>query len=187
MQDLQKILAEPNLCDVQKEQELANQIAGAMAKLEAGERPTLQERADMARDIAGLRKSLGITQQELAKAAGVSLRTVGYLEEGKAPQRDNLIKLLSGVIRLRTHQLRAKEQAGAGLQELRESLRFSPDGPAATTHLSPDQLFESVITPMFQALSSETKAELFVPLFQLLKQGMERDQTRVRGELPEEQ
>lgn len=53
------------------------------------------ERVEYARKVKSLRQSAGMTQQELADAAGVSRQTVNTLESGdKAPHSDSILRVL---------------------------------------------------------------------------------------------
>ena len=68
-------------------------------------------RALMARDIQRSRKALGMTQADLAKAAGVRVETISRLEGGKQSVTEATIAkidkaLASGRVRLRTRRRR---------------------------------------------------------------------------------
>ena len=53
------------------------------------------QRVDYAKKVKSLRQSAGMTQQELADAAGVSRQTVNTLETGdKAPHSDSILRVL---------------------------------------------------------------------------------------------
>ncbi|MDY0828548.1 helix-turn-helix transcriptional regulator [Microbacterium sp. BG28] len=57
---------------------------------------TMAERQELASRVKSLRQEAGMTQAELAKAAGVSRATINTLETGaKVPQAENLAKVLT--------------------------------------------------------------------------------------------
>jgi transcriptional regulator with XRE-family HTH domain len=57
---------------------------------------SMPERQEMASRVKSLRQEAGMTQAELASAAGVSRATINTLETGaKIPQADNLTRVLS--------------------------------------------------------------------------------------------
>lgn len=57
---------------------------------------SMDERQAMASRVRSLRQEAGMTQAELAQAAGVSRATINTLETGaKVPQADNLAKVLA--------------------------------------------------------------------------------------------
>ncbi len=97
-----------------------------------------QQSNDQVREIVGdrlrsLRRSRGITQQQLAERAGLSRPTVSTLERGNDVSLDSFLSVLRALDLLDGLEATVAEPAVSPISELRRSPQHRrPDGAAAS-------------------------------------------------------
>jgi transcriptional regulator with XRE-family HTH domain len=110
---------------------------------------TIDQRKEVAQQIAAERKGRNITQEDLARLAGLPARTISNLETGRTPRAQTLRKLA---------------------QALDSSLRGKPDDASAV------QMFTDATAPMYLQLSQRGRAQALREVVLLLGAALDRDQ-----------
>lgn len=91
------------------------------------------ERVEYARKVKSLRQSAGMTQQELADAAGVSRQTINTLEAGdKAPHSESILRVLR-VFGIEAEEHRFSEQTELWLHVMGALIEAIPASRQAHT------------------------------------------------------
>ncbi len=109
---------------------------------------TLDQRKEVAEQIAAERKERRITQEDLARIAEVPARTISGMENGAVPHAATLRKLA---------------------QALGSTPRGKPDDTSAV------QMFTDMTAPMYLQLSDHAKAQALREIVLLLSAALERD------------
>ncbi len=113
---------------------------------------SFEQRKEIALRITAERKARNITQEGLARLAGVPLRTVSYVEGGKAPQAGTLRKLANA---------------------LSSTARGKSDDASAL------KLFTDLTAPMYLQLSERGRARAIREILLLLGAVLHNDQGRL--------
>ena len=82
------------------------------------------ENKKLAEKIFQLRKQRGLTQEELAEAASINLRTLQRIEQGKTEPRGQTLRLLAEALDLSPDDLLGLVQSPTSLEEDRKMLQY---------------------------------------------------------------
>ncbi|MBH0778743.1 helix-turn-helix domain-containing protein [Nocardia bovistercoris] len=120
---------------------------------------SFDQRKGVAEHVSRERKARNITQEDLARLAGVPVRTIANLESGKAPQAATLRKLADA---------------------LGSAPRGKPDDDAAL------RMFTDVTAPMYLQLSERERAKALRDIVLLLGAALDNDRTDTTTGHPEQ-
>ncbi|WP_040817103.1 helix-turn-helix domain-containing protein [Nocardia jiangxiensis] len=109
---------------------------------------SFDQRKEVAEQITAERKARNITQEDLARLAGVPVRTISNVESGKTPQAETLRKLA-------------------------DALDSTPRGKP--NEASAIQMFTDVTAPMYLQLSEHGRAKALRDIVLLLGAALEDD------------
>ncbi len=109
---------------------------------------TVDQRKEVARQISTERKNRNITQEDLARLAGVPAKTISNLETGRTPQAATLLKLT---------------------RALDNNPRGKPDDTSAL------RMFTDVTAPMYLQLSEHGRAQALRDIVLLLGAALDHE------------